>query len=228
MDFPAIIIYIVPILAVWAGFGFAWFTKPKNNDNVKLLLAFSGAFLLALTFFELLPEVYNGHNPKTIALYILGGILMQVFLEFFSKGAEHGHMHVHLKENKFPVLLFVSLSIHALVEGVPIHGNDSILYGIIIHKIPIAIILSIFLLNSNLKLSTTLLFIGAFSLMTPLGSYLSTIPWVKEYGYLFNSLAIGVFFHISTIILFESAQGHAFNLRKLVVIILGIGIAFFI
>ncbi|MBR9854250.1 MAG: ZIP family metal transporter [Algicola sp.] len=228
MDFPAIIIYIVPILAVWAGFGFAWFTKPKNNDNVKLLLAFSGAFLLALTFFELLPEVYNGHNPKTIALYILGGILMQVFLEFFSKGAEHGHMHVHLKENKFPVLLFVSLSIHALVEGVPIHGNDSILYGIIIHKIPIAIILSIFLLNSNLKLSTTLLFIGAFSLMTPLGSYLSTIPWVKGYGYLFNSLAIGVFFHISTIILFESAQGHAFNLRKLVVIILGIGIAFFI
>ena len=163
-----------------------------------------------------------------IALYILGGILLQVFLEFFSKGAEHGHMHFHLKKNKFPILLFISLSIHALVEGVPIHDNDSILYGIIIHKIPIAIILSIFLINSKMKLSTILLFIGAFSLMTPLGSYISTAPIVANYGHLLTALAIGVFFHISTIILFESAQGHAFNLRKLVVIVLGIGIAYLV
>lgn len=228
MDFPSAIIYIIPILAVWTGFAFVWFTKPKNNDNIKLLLAFSGAFLLSLTFFELLPDVYDDHDPKIIALYILGGILLQVFLEFFSKGAEHGHMHVHLKENKFPTLLFLSLSIHALVEGVPIHDNDSILYGIIIHKIPIAIILSIFLINSKMKLSTTLLFIAAFSLMTPLGSYISTSSWMNNYGHLLTSLAIGVFFHISTVILFESAQGHAFNLRKLMVIILGIGIAYLV
>ena len=228
MDFPSAIIYIIPILAVWAGFGFVWFTKPKNNNNIKLLLAFSGSFLLSLTFFELLPDVYNSHEPKIIALYILGGILLQIFLEFFSKGAEHGHMHVQLKENKFPTLLFLSLSIHALVEGVPIHGNDSILYGIIIHKIPIAIILSIFLINSKMKLVTSLLFIAAFSLMTPLGSYISTSVWMDNYGHLLTSLAIGVFFHISTIILFESAQGHAFNLRKLVVIILGIGTAYLV
>ncbi|MDF0717589.1 ZIP family metal transporter [Muricauda sp. 334s03] len=228
MDFPSAIIYIIPIVAVWAGFAFVWFTKPKNNNNIKLLLAFSGAFLLSLTFFKLLPDVYDGHDPKTIALYILGGILLQVFLEFFSKGAEHGHMHVHLKENKFPTLLFLSLSVHALVEGVPIHGNDSILYGIIIHKIPIAIILSIFLVNSKMKLSTTLLFIAAFSLMTPLGSYISTSAWIENYGHQLTALAIGVFFHISTVILFESAQGHAFNLRKLVVIILGIGIAYLV
>ncbi|MEC3966090.1 ZIP family metal transporter [Flagellimonas halotolerans] len=228
MDFPSAIIYIIPILAVWAGFGFVWFTKPKNNNNIKLLLAFSGSFLLSLTFFELLPDVYNSHEPKIIALYILGGILLQIFLEFFSKGAEHGHMHVQLKENKFPTLLFLSLSIHALVEGVPIHGNDSILYGIIIHKIPIAIILSIFLINSKMKLVTSLLFITAFSLMTPLGSYISTSVWMDNYGHLLTSLAIGVFFHISTIILFESAQGHAFNLRKLVVIILGIGTAYLV
>lgn len=228
MNFPSSIIYIIPILAVWSGFAFVWFTKPKHSDNIKLLLAFSGAFLLSMTFFELLPSVYNGHEPRTIALYILGGILLQVFLEFFSKGAEHGHMHVHVKENQFPYMLFLSLSIHALVEGVPIHDNDAILYGIIIHKVPIAIILSIFLINSKMKLGTTLLFIGAFSLMTPLGSYISTSPWMTQYGDLLTSLAIGVFFHISTIILFESSQGHAFNLRKLIVIILGIAIAYLV
>ncbi len=226
MNFPSSIIYIIPIVAVWSGFAFVWLTKPKHSDNIKLLLAFSGAFLLSLTFFELLPNVYEGHNPKSIALYILGGILLQVFLEFFSKGAEHGHMHLHLEEKKFPTLLFLSLCIHALVEGVPIHDNDSILYAIIIHKIPIAIILSIFLINSKLRFTTTLLFIGAFSLMTPLGSYFSTTPLLADYGYVLTAISIGVFFHISTIILFESAQGHAFNLRKLLVIILGIGMAY--
>ncbi|WP_108425393.1 ZIP family metal transporter [Flagellimonas amoyensis] len=229
MDFPSIFIYLAPIVAVWAGFAFVRFTKPSDTARIKLLLAFSGAFLLALTFFELLPEVYEGHDPKTIALYILGGILLQIFLEFFSKGAEHGHLHIDLKENRFPLLLFLSLSIHALVEGVPIHGNNSILYGIIIHKVPIAIVLSIFLLNSKMKLGTILLFMAAFSLMTPLGSFVSAqSEWMESHGHLLTSLAIGVFFHISTIILFESAQGHAFNLRKLLVIILGIGIAYFV
>jgi len=229
MDFPSIFIYLAPIVAVWAGFAFVRFTKPTDTGRIKLLLAFSGAFLLALTFFELLPEVYEGHDPKTIALYILGGILLQIFLEFFSKGAEHGHMHIDLKENRFPLLLFLSLSVHALVEGVPIHGNNSILYGIIIHKVPIAIVLSIFLLNSKMKLGTILLFMAAFSLMTPLGSFVSAqSDWMESHGHLLTSLAIGVFFHISTIILFESAQGHAFNLRKLLVIILGIGIAYFV
>ncbi|MBS9463778.1 ZIP family metal transporter [Flagellimonas sp. 389] len=219
-------IFIIPILAVWAGFVFALISRPKNKKNIKLLLAFSGSFLLALTFFELLPEVYQKSNPKIIALFILGGILLQIFLEFFSKGAEHGHVHLNLKKNKFPLLLFLSLSIHALIEGVPIHENNSILYAIVIHKIPVAIILSIFLLRSNLKRSLVILFIGVFSLMTPIGSYLAQVSWVKSYGYIFTSLAIGVFLHISTVILFESSQGHSFNLRKILVIVLGIGIAY--
>ena len=229
MDFPYLIVFLIPIAAVWAGFLFVWVAKPKSTGNIKLLLAFSGAFLLALTFFELLPEVYEGHDPKTIALFILAGILLQVFLEFFSKGAEHGHMHFDLDNNKFPFLLFLSLCIHAMVEGVPIHGNDPILYGIIIHKIPVAIILSIFLINSKMELGWALLFVAMFSLMTPMGSYLATASeLVSSYGHVLTSLAIGVFLHISTIILFESSQGHAFNLRKLLVIVLGIGIAYLI
>lgn len=228
MDFPYAFVFLAPILAVWASYIFVFLVQPKDKKNIKLLLTFSGAFLLALTFFELLPEVYNGHDPRKIAVFVLAGILLQVFLEFFSKGAEHGHVHLNLEENKFPVLLFLSLSIHALVEGVPIHGNGSILYGVIIHKIPVAVILSIFLLSSKMKKGRILMFIGAFSLMTPLGSYLAQLPWMETNGYIFIALAIGVFLHISTIILFETSQEHSFNLRKLLVIVLGIVIAYFI
>lgn len=229
MDFPNLFIYLAPFLSVWAGFAFVWQTRPKDVSRVALLLAFSGAFLLAITFYELIPQVYRGHDPKTVALFILGGILLQIFLEFFSKGAEHGHLHLDLMNKSFPLLLFISLSVHALVEGVPIHGNEGILYGIIIHKLPISIVLCIFLINSRLSVQKVLLFVAAFSLMTPLGSFLSTeLPWMQDYGHLLTALAIGVFFHISTIILFESAQGHAFNLRKLLVIVLGVAIAYFV
>ncbi|WP_116771985.1 ZIP family metal transporter [Maribacter litoralis] len=222
-------IYILPILGVLISFLFVVVTKPQKNESFKLLLAFSGAFLLALTIFEMLPEVYSTIAPKTIGVFIMLGILFQIFLEFFSKGAEHGHVHISTDSQNFPWLLFISLCIHSLLEGLPIDANDTIIYGILIHKIPIAIILSIFLLASNIKPLYAGLFMLLFSLMTPLGTYLAhTIELFTTYGIYLNALVIGVFLHISTVILFESSEGHKFNLRKLLVILLGITIAYYL
>jgi len=209
-------LYILPVLGVLASFGFVYFTKPKNQKNIKLLLAFSGAFLLAITFFELLPEVYEASRPKTVALFVLLGILLQILLESFSRGAEHGHFHIDLNKNNFPITLFISLSIHALIEGLPITNNNNIIYGILIHKIPVAIILAVFLLNSSLSKKLALVFILLFAFMTPLGSLLSESNIIAAYN------------TDSTVILFESSKGHAFNLQKLVVIILGFGLAYFL
>ncbi len=219
--------YLLLILGVLLSFGFVYIVKPKNKENFKLLLAFSGAFLLALTIFELFPTVYEKSDSKTIGVFIMLGILLQIFLEFFSKGAEHGHVHLDSEKTNFPWLLFISLSIHSLLEGFPIEKHDTIIYGILIHKIPIAIILSIFLLNSKIKLVNALFFIVLFSLMTPLGSYLAAnFEFATTYYAPITALVIGVFLHISTVILFESTEGHKFNLRKLLVIILGIVIAY--
>ncbi|MEM9076627.1 MAG: ZIP family metal transporter [Bacteroidota bacterium] len=222
-------ILALPILSVWIGYFFALFLKPKSETGIKLLLAFSGGFLLAFTFFELLPEVYETAHPRKIAIFILLGILIQIFLEFLSKGAEHGHIHPPSQKTSFPTILFLSLSIHAIIEGIPIREGSSVVYAIIIHKLPVAILLSLFILNSKMKKSTGLLFIAAFSLMTPLGSYISQYTdWIDAYGTQLVSIAIGVFFHISTIILFESSQEHAFNLRKLGLITLGMILAYFV
>ncbi len=219
--------YILPILGVLLSFVFVFITKPKNKERFKLLLAFSGAFLLALTIFELFPSVYEDSDAKTVGVFIMLGILLQIFLEFFSKGAEHGHVHIDNEKSRFPWLLFVSLSIHSLLEGFPIEEHDTIIYGILIHKIPIAIILSIFLLNSKIKLAKAGFFIVLFSLMTPLGSYIAeNFDFALKYHTSITALVIGVFLHISTVILFESSEGHKFNLRKLLVIVLGIVIAY--
>ena len=85
---------------------------------MKLLLAFSGAFLLGILVLEMLPKVYE-HATKSTGFWILGGMLFQIMLEFFSKGAEHGHMHHHKKN--FPWMIIISLCIHAFLEGMPLN-----------------------------------------------------------------------------------------------------------
>ncbi len=221
--------YLLPILAVLLSFCLVYVTKPDNKSHFKLILAFSGAFLLALTIFELFPSVYESADAKTVGVFVMLGILLQIFLEFFSKGAEHGHVHIEHDKSGFPWPIFISLCIHSFLEGFPIEHHHTILYGVLVHKIPIAIILSIFFLNSKIAFEKALLFITIFSLMTPLGSYLAGhAQWVEAYYAPITSLVIGVFLHISTVILFESSEGHSFNLRKILVIILGILFAYFI
>lgn len=221
--------YSLPIIAVIIGIVLAFLTKQKKNIYTKLLLSFSGAFLLALTLFDLLPEVYEHLEAKTTGLFIMCGILLQIILEFFSKGAEHGHVHIHKTETAFPWLLFISLCLHSLLEGFPIHEHNDMVYGVLVHKIPIAFLLFTFLLQSNFTKFQIASFLVVFALMTPLGTYISNATTINsDYLNMINAVVIGIFFHISTTILFESSEGHKFNLSKLVAIILGVGIAFMI
>ena len=83
--------FIGPIFAVFFGVAIVLLYSKSNPLNLKLFLAFSGAFLLSTTIFELLPQVYSHLETKRIGVFIMGGILLQILLEFYSKGAEHGH-----------------------------------------------------------------------------------------------------------------------------------------
>lgn len=218
---------LLPIFAVLTGFLIAIIFKPTVNIGIKLLLSFSGAFLLSTTIFEFLPEIYAVQN-KEIGIYIIAGLLVQIILEFGSKGAEHGH--IHQKDSKtFPWLLFVSLCIHALIEGFPVSENEHILYGIVVHKIPIAIIISSFLLLSKMKLWQSIVFILVFASMTPLGSFINQQAFILEsYKVAINAFVVGVLLHVSTTILFESSKNHQFNASKLGVILLGFIIAYYL
>jgi zinc transporter ZupT len=221
--------YLLPILAIVIGVGIAFFTKKEKSISTKLLLSFSGAFLLALTLFDLLPEVYHHLDAKQTGLFIMFGILLQIILEFLSKGAEHGHVHSHKEDTQFPWLLFISLCIHSFLEGFPIHEHNDMVYGVLIHKIPIAALIAAFLFESSYSKLQITGFLIIFAAMTPLGTFISnTMPFVADYVDIINAVVIGIFLHISTTILFETGEGHKFNLSKLVAICLGILIAYFI
>lgn len=218
-------IYILPLLAVLVGLVISLFVRPSSSNSFQLLLSFSGAFLLAVTVFELLPEVYTQDKPH-IGLFIMLGLLLQIFLEFLSKGVEHGHMH-HGEKHHFPLLLLISLSLHSFLEGFPLHSSNDLLYGVVIHKIPVAAILSAFLLHAKLSKSKLISFLVIFALMTPLGSWVhSHLGDWSEYIIYIYALVIGVFLHVSTTILFEASKNHSFNASKLLVIVFGIGLAY--
>ncbi|TJY34071.1 ZIP family metal transporter [Pontimicrobium aquaticum] len=221
--------YLFPIYAVILGFIIVKFTKNKPIRNIKLLLAFSGAFLMSLTFFDLLPEVYEHLDAKQTGLFIMLGVLLQVFLEFFSKGAEHGHMHIHKNSHTFPWLLFISLCLHAFLEGFPIHQHNDMIYGVLIHKIPIAILITSYLFQSDFKTGQIILFLTLFGLMTPLGTVISNnVSMSHNLLEQINAIVIGIFLHISTTILFESSEGHKFNLNKILAIVVAVVLAYFI
>lgn len=220
--------YLLPLLSVIFGYLVGIFFQPKNKKNLKLLLAFSGAFLLSLTVIHLLPEVYSKHNHKT-GIFIMIGILFQIILEYFSKGAEHGHVHGHEKISKMPWALFISLCLHALLEGFPVGHHHDLAVGIAIHHFPIAIILTSFFIQANLNKKLLLAFMVCFALMTPLGTYISILlPFLNNYYTEITAVVIGILFHISSTIIFESSEGHKFNLAKISIIILGVILAFFI
>ena len=221
--------YLFPIYAVIIGFLIVKLSRNKPMKNIKLLLAFSGAFLMSLTVFDLLPEVYHHLDAKQTGLFIMIGVLLQIFLEFFSKGAEHGHVHIHKNSTVFPWLLFISLCIHAFLEGFPIHQHNDMVYGVLIHKIPIAILITSYLFESGFKAFQIALFLTLFSVMTPLGTIISNnVEGVHGMLDHINAIVIGIFLHISTTILFESSEGHKFNLSKILVIVVAVIIAYFI
>jgi zinc transporter ZupT len=200
--------------------------KPKKSKNIQLLLTFSGAYLLAVSVLHLLPEVFKDNVNEHIGLYILGGFLIQILLEYFSQGIEHGHFH---KSNVIPFSVLISLCLHALLEGVPLgghlqhaHAHNALLTGIVLHKMPVAIVLMSFFLQSNMPKQKAYFYLLLFALMAPLGVFAgSFFTTLANHHNEIMAIVIGIFLHISTTILFESSDGHKFSTQKILAIIVG-------
>ena len=246
------IIELVLLLSVVVG-GVVVSTLNATNKNqyIKLALAFSGGFLLAVIFQHLLPELYGAHHGHAhdphqvlpvfeVGIYILLGFLVQLVLEYFSGGIEHGHVHVH-KGQAMPWTLFISLSVHSVIEGIPLGNmlqvglehqtvpyNASFFWGIVFHQIPVAIALMTLLMATKLSRRKAWLILLAFGLMTPIGVFLGLGITTEQLGLNVNvilAIVVGMFLHISTTIIFETTENHKFNLLKLLSILVGVGLA---
>tara|TARA_Y100001934_G_C12269077_1_gene733922 strand:+ start:174 stop:875 length:702 start_codon:yes stop_codon:yes gene_type:complete len=208
-----------------------WLRK-SSKLSIKFLLIFSGAYLLGIGVFHLLPEVYEEHSHH-YGLMIMAGFFTQLLLEGMSKGLEHGHSHSELFQNKgLPMGVMLGLFLHALIESIPIgsHMNDlsrdALFWGLIVHKLPVSIILYNMLCEFSGKWYIVGLWLLSFALMAPLGVIIGDFfPLFAEHSAEMTAYVFGIFLHISTTILFEGNQSHRFNFLKYGVILLALGIA---
>lgn len=216
-------LFITPIIGALLVFSVGGIKKYHS-----LLLTFSGAYLLSIVFLHILPELYES-DASNIGILILLGFFIQVLLDYFSKGIEHGHAHVSGSSAIGGVLF--GLYFHAFLEGIPLgiadldhlNENHSFLMGIILHKLPISIVLTSLLMSRYQNKKKVSLQILIFAIVAPLGFI---------YGYYFNgyisiraehimAIVVGIFIHVGTTIIFESSDTHKINFQKLLAIIAG-------
>ncbi|MCC9165447.1 ZIP family metal transporter [Pontibacter harenae] len=220
---------------------------PSNSKWLKLALSFSGAYLFSITIIHLLPDMLlEANNPYLVGYWVLAGFFLQLILELFSQGVEHGHMHKHQHNEAtgIPFLLLCSLFVHSFLEGSILvdvrssaHGHSHagggfslVLLGVALHHVPAAFALMSVLLSRWHNFKKAFLWLLIFAVGSPLGiivgnTLLAQEPASSPLYIALTGLVAGNFLHISTTILFESSPDHHFNRNKLVATILGLALA---
>lgn len=224
---------LILFLSAFLGGVAIFLVKSDKSQLLKLILSFSGAYLFAITVLHLIPDAYSGPDHEEIGIFILIGFLLQIFLEQFSEGVEHGHIHKHHDNQVFPYGIMISLCLHAFLEGMPLakDQHNALIYGIALHHIPAAFALASILLQSKFNKGNILFYISVFAIMAPLGFYVSygisngSIGGVEAYFNKIMGIVIGIFLHISTTILFESSVDHKVSRRKMIAVLCGVAIA---
>ncbi len=205
--------------------------------NFRNILMLAGSYLFSITIVHILPEVYlDFPNPVFIGIFILSGFFLQLILAFFSRGVEHGHIHVHItdKDNIHfhsaqVTSLMLGLGVHSFLEGMILaqppdpafsHHAEGVLLGIVLHKFPAAFSLMALLYYSHMGKKKAIMNLILFSLASPAGvlfnnfiNQQSGLP--GHYVSMLYGIVSGTFLYISTTIFFETSPGHHFNPKKL-------------
>jgi len=216
----------------------------KKIEKFKpIIISFSVALVLTLLCTHVLPELFSSHNHE-LGYYLLAGFIIQILLELLSKGIEHGHVHLHGEvSNKQLIVIFIGLAIHSFIEGMPINtfetanhqhsitnieNSFSLIYlsTILIHKLPIAAVLIIFLNSIKSSYLKKFIFLFLFAVSSPLGGIVGELIVNINFfrGFSLNLLAIscGMLLHITTLLIFEDHHNSNGKIKNILTISAGI------
>lgn len=223
--------YIAVVLgvAVWS---LMTLVGRKVPDGImRGITVFGGAFLLGICVLGLLPEATEG-TSRLPFFCILAGFLIQQLLEALSAHAEHGHVEDH-HNHGVPVLgLMLGLCLHAFLEGMPLVENSGavnqgLVWGIVIHNIPVALILVALFTAHRMGFWRVLALLLLFGIMSPAGSLVNLflVQPDEEQQRMIIGLVIGVLLHVSSSILFDHKQ-HGFSWLNLGLCVVAFAAAF--
>ncbi|AEE53627.1 MAG TPA: ZIP family metal transporter [Haliscomenobacter sp.] len=236
--------YLLLFLTPFIGGIPAFFLGSKKPKLVRYIMLFNGAFILGVVLVQLLPDLFSKGDHYT-GLWMLLGFALQMLLEEWSGGVEHGHVHTHGQKTSWLALsIMLGLCLHALIEGLPLGGyrtfmetfSDTsgdnqfyhLLLSITIHNIPAAFALTSFLLMSGIKKWPTLILLLVFALMAPIAAFSAQFflqdPQVLV---ILLSMVTGNLLQIGSTILFENDAhtSHRFSAAKWLALALGFGLS---
>ncbi|MBQ8044956.1 MAG: ZIP family metal transporter [Bacteroidales bacterium] len=225
-------------------------TKKKINPKLmELTTIFGGAFLFATCFLQLVPHLFfphlhehagmcsHDHNHGLFSIlkpgvWVLVGFVVQLLLETLTRGIEHGHNHADTcthshHDHACPITgLLIGLSLHAFMEGMPLtFGSGEVhwglLYGIILHNIPVSLILVTLFINHGYSTAKSAGLLLLFAVMTPLGSIFNRylLVNVDNIEQPVMGIVIGILLHVSVSILFDHDNNRYSPLKLLLVIV---------
>ena len=229
--------YLVLLSSIALGAVTVFWLRLTDAGRVKVLNAFTGAYLIALVMLHLLPDLYEPEagvtiRPLVIGGFILFGFFLQIAMDSISMGIEHGHAHEI--RGRMAVGILAGLCIHAFVEAMALGqsaehqsahdkaAHHFLLVSVVVHNYPISIALLGMLLQSGMKKSSALLCLGLFAAMAPIGMFVSGYTGLAVYSRDLMAIVIGIFRHIATTILFESEDHHKFPVCKMIAVAIGL------
>ena len=229
---------IIVCILVWATLLIGHRTvSPSFMNGITI---FGGAFLLGSCFINLVPHIFLvsdgsafvvGSIHFKITAAVLVGFLIQMLLESLTNGVEHGQSHE--AEEVSTVGLMLGLSLHSFLEGMPLVDIDGevhrgLLYGIVLHNIPISVILIGLFVSNGYSAVKSILLLSLFAVMTPIGSLcnLYLLPPDSTLQRLLMGVVVGILLHVSVSILFDHHE-KKMSLSTVILVVLAFVASYF-
>lgn len=233
MDRKVILAYLLILVGVLACGALLPSRKKISHHFTEYMSIFGGAFLFSSCFINLIPHIFiDGFTIPLIhfkvGASVLIGFAIQLILEHMTHGVEHGHNHCKdctSQKHLHPIFgLMTGLCIHAFMEGMPLvdhgdHIHQGLLYGIILHNIPMSIVMVGLFISNNYSTKKSMLLLTLFAIMTPLGSIFNTylMPHDHALQSVIMGIVVGILLHVSVSILFDHDHNR-FTWKKMILI----------
>ena len=202
----------------------------NRSTIIHLFISFGAGILLGAALLHMIPEAAE-YIGSGLGIPVLAGFLVLYILEKFIM--THPCPSEHCKYHRVGITAFIGLSVHSLITGVALGSGVSVpklgiivFLAILLHKFPASMSLSSLLIKENYSTRNIVLFVLSFSLMVPLGAFL-TYLFVEHatrttIGYLV-AFSAGTFLHVAADdLLPEVHQPSALRKTRLTSFLIGI------
>lgn len=208
---------ILIIIAAFIGGLIPLRSKNKDSKSKALLMgnSFAGGVFLGAGFLHMLPDAIDNFTQLNLEtdypfapLIAAIGFIFVLALE--KVVAVKPESEIVNKDSRFPIILFIVLSIHSIIAGMSLGLESTFISGIVIfiaiiaHKGSAAYALSVNMLGKQIESKIIKKSIAYLSIMTPIGVIIGGIidniessmisVWFEA---IFDSLAAGTFIYIA-------------------------------